>query len=377
MKMKFFMCALLGMLFTVSCKKETEENNPQSKESQSLANTTGAAKITVFPVRGRHNTGYDSQAGNTSSWNCDRAYSNSDFVAGDHLGIDIWAPLGTPVAATVSGTLVLTGWSDYSGNKVTIKTSTGWYHFFCHLNSIAPGMVNGKTVTAGQIIGYVGKTGTASNGVIHLHYSLYPDGNYDAAINPHSLLYAVEQNVCGTSGPTLTVFDNFDSGVGHFNTVPTFSGTTVGIATSSSATHYVSGSSTHLKVTLNDNTAVTTPWKVRLLSSSGTPANNKAVSRNGTIHFWIKTSTAKSGANVQIYVDDSDGLEASPPVNVINDGEWHRYTWNLANFKGTNVSGGNGVINGPNVTLDAIVLNQPNSAGTWTAYIDDVEYSSN
>jgi murein DD-endopeptidase MepM/ murein hydrolase activator NlpD len=155
------------------------------------------ARIAVYPVRGRHNNGYDSQAGNSSLWTCDDARSNSDFVAGDHLGNDIWAAQGTPVAATVDGTLTLTGYSSYSGNKVTIKDGCGWYHFFCHLQRIAPGMQNGVKVKAGQIIGYVGKTGTASNGVVHLHYSLYPDGNYNRGINPWPYLKAVEKNVCG------------------------------------------------------------------------------------------------------------------------------------------------------------------------------------
>src|SRR5690606_9495795 len=88
------------------------------------------------------------------------------------------------------------GWSDYSGNKVTIIDDCGWYHFYCHLQRIASGMTNGRRVSAGEVIGWVGKTGTASNGVVHLHYSLYPDGNYDAGIDPWPYLHAVEQNVC-------------------------------------------------------------------------------------------------------------------------------------------------------------------------------------
>jgi hypothetical protein len=212
--------------------------------------------------------------------------------------------------------------------------------------------------------------------VTHLHYSLYPDGVYDNAINPHSLLYAVEQNVCA-GGTVTTVIDNFTSGVGHFTTAPTFSGTTVGIATSSTATHYVSGSSTHLLATLNDNTSVTTPWVVRLLSGSGTPANNVSVGGDGKIHVWLKTNNAQAGATVQVYIDDSDGTEGSQAISIINDGTWHEYVWNLNAFNGVNVSGGNGVIDGANVTIDAIVLKQPNTATTWQVYIDDVEWTSN
>lgn len=385
----------LGLLLFAGCKKDVEKSHqeeqpeqPQQREKGEYNEldtgviamaTSAAAKIDVYPVRGKHNTGYDRSldGGSKTSWNCNRDYSNSDFVAGDHLGIDIWAAEGTPVAATVAGTLTLVGRSDYSGNKVTIKTSTGWYHFFCHLKSIASGMVNGKAVKAGDIIGYVGKTGTASNGVVHLHYSLYPDGNYNKGINPWSLLHAKELNVCGGTAPVTKVLDNFANGVGHFDTQPAYSGSTTGIAASSTASHFVDGSHTHLKVTMNDNTSVTTPWKVRMLSADGTPSRNVTVAKNGKISVWLKTNTAASGVTLQVYVDDSDGTEGSSTIAIKNDGQWHEYVWNLASWSGVNVNGGNGKIEGPNVTIDAIVLNSPNRSGTWTAYIDDVEWTSN
>jgi hypothetical protein len=155
-----------------------------------------------YPVMGEHNNGYDSTAGDASLWSCGDANSNSDFVGADHLGNDIWAVEGTPVVATVAGVLTLTGFSDYSGNKVTIIDDCGWYHFYAHLQSIAPGIVDGVRVQAGDVVGAVGRTGTASNGVVHLHYSIYPEGNYDAGIDPWPALHAVEQNVCA-GGPAF------------------------------------------------------------------------------------------------------------------------------------------------------------------------------
>lgn len=71
-------------------------------------------RVQYYPVRGRHNNGYDSTAGNSSQWTCGNAHSNSDFVPGDHLGNDIWAARGTPVVATTTGRLVSTGYSSYS-----------------------------------------------------------------------------------------------------------------------------------------------------------------------------------------------------------------------------------------------------------------------
>jgi murein DD-endopeptidase MepM/ murein hydrolase activator NlpD len=76
--------------------------------------------LKFFPVRGKHNTGWDSNAGKPATWTCNNEHSNSDFVPKgakkSHLGIDIWAKEGTSVVATVSGTISQAGWSDYSGN---------------------------------------------------------------------------------------------------------------------------------------------------------------------------------------------------------------------------------------------------------------------
>ncbi|HXH99159.1 MAG TPA: N-acetylmuramoyl-L-alanine amidase [Sphingobacteriaceae bacterium] len=174
--------------------------------------------------------------------------------------------------------------------------------------------------------------------------------------------------------PPTGVFDNFESGVGRFNSAPTASGSTVGIATTSTLTQSsgaAHGGTYTLKAVLNDNTSSTAAWTVRLLSGGGTAANNVLLPKTGYIRFWMKTSTAQAGATVKVWVDDSDGTEASSAKSVINDGAWHEYVWSLSNFGGTAVTG-NGAITATNVTLDAIVLNQANTSAQWIAYIDDV-----
>jgi hypothetical protein len=108
------------------------------------------------------------------------------------------------------------------------------------------------------------------------------------------------------------------------------------------------------------------------MSGSGIPANNFKITSDGTLSFWMKTSTANTGATVQVWFDDSDGAEASPPLTVINDGQWHLYNFDLDNFNGTTVTTGNGQLDGALISLDAIVLKQPNTSSTWTVYFDDV-----
>lgn len=177
---------------------------------------------------------------------------------------------------------------------------------------------------------------------------------------------------------TGTTIDGFEGTTGHFNSAPTHSGSTAGIATTSTTTavttvtHSGTGS---LQVKLLDNTTLATNWSVRLLSGLGTPANNVLIPGTKTVSFWLKTATASAGATVQIWIDDTDGTEASPQINIINDGLWHIYSWSLPNFNGTTITTGNGIINGANVTLDAIMLKQPNTATTWTINIDDLKYN--
>jgi MYXO-CTERM domain-containing protein len=187
--------AVCFLFFACSAAPDSRDGREEEVAEVSQATTCGVA-LSKYPVAGKHNNGYDPSAGNSSLWSCDDGGSNSDYVGGDHLGNDIWAAEGTPVVATVDGTLLLVGFSNYSGNKVTIKDKCGWYHFYCHLKEIAPGISNGVNVKAGQVLGSVGKTGTASNGVVHLHYSIYPDGNYDAGVDPWPYLHAVEHAVC-------------------------------------------------------------------------------------------------------------------------------------------------------------------------------------
>ncbi len=170
--------------------------------------------------------------------------------------------------------------------------------------------------------------------------------------------------------------DVFESGVGHFDTDPNVPTETVGIASSSTASHQT-GSNVHsangsLKVVLSDNTSSSAAWKVRLLSGSGSPSSNTTFNGRGTVSLWVKSSNAGSAAAVKLRIDDIDGTEETPGLTINSDGQWHRYTWDMETFNGTTVDTGNGFINtDATVTIDSIIFSQPNTAGTWTMYIDD------
>jgi len=158
---------------------------------------------TVFPVRGLHKTGIfnDAPSSNPALWTCGNANSRSDFNS-THIGNDIKAAEGTPVVASVAGTVKQSSFGTGEGYRVAVVDACGWTHYSMHLHHIAAGIAVGVKLNASTIIGHVGKTGANANGVVHLHHSIYPglpggdDDRYSEGINPHPYLFVVENNVC-------------------------------------------------------------------------------------------------------------------------------------------------------------------------------------
>jgi len=94
-----------------------------------------------------------------------------------HDGVDLGVPTGTPVYAAHSGTIYKAGYGSASGNQIIIDNDgamgTGFGTKYEHLSGFAPGISVGAQVTAGQLIGYSGQTGSATGP--HLHFSVCTD----------------------------------------------------------------------------------------------------------------------------------------------------------------------------------------------------------
>lgn len=84
-----------------------------------------------------------------------------------HNGADLAAPLGTPVATTAPGTVVLVGREYFfTGNTVVVHHGDGIFSLYCHLDSVA--VNQGERLAAGGTVGTLGKTGRATGP--HLHW---------------------------------------------------------------------------------------------------------------------------------------------------------------------------------------------------------------
>lgn len=93
-----------------------------------------------------------------------------------HTGVDYAAPMGTPVVALGDGQVISAGWTTTGGgNVVKIRHNSVYTTGYMHLKGFAKGIKKGAKVKQGQVIGYVGSTGTSTGP--HLDFRVWQNGN--------------------------------------------------------------------------------------------------------------------------------------------------------------------------------------------------------
>ncbi len=116
----------------------------------------------------------------------------SDVDGGWHHGEDIFAPLGTPLLAVADGTIFSVGWNDIGGWRVWLRDREGNEFYYAHLSAYSPLAVNGRQVRAGDVIGFMGKTGDAEHSPVHLHFEIHPVAmralGYNGVVAPYPFL---------------------------------------------------------------------------------------------------------------------------------------------------------------------------------------------
>jgi peptidoglycan hydrolase-like protein with peptidoglycan-binding domain len=143
-----------------------------------------AVSISVFPVQGL--CSYE------NTWHAPRGTERL------HLGVDILAKEGNLLYAVTDGTiskLYTVGTDKLAGNGVRLTMADGTYFFYGHMQKIADGITVGTKVKAGQVVGYLGKTGATNTP--HLHIEVHPLGG--AAIDPTPVMAAVD--ACSVTSP--------------------------------------------------------------------------------------------------------------------------------------------------------------------------------
>ena len=115
-------------------------------------------------------------------------------AGGWHHGEDIFAPLGAPLLAVADGTIHTVGFNRLGGYRLWLRDSSGNDFYYAHLSAYSPLAIEGRSVDAGDVIGFVGDSGDADGGSPHLHFEIHPAAmiglGYDGVVAPYPILVA-------------------------------------------------------------------------------------------------------------------------------------------------------------------------------------------
>lgn len=136
-----------------------------------------------------------------NSWMFERTYGGKR----GHEGTDLMPPKNKagyyPVYSMTDGVVEQIGWLEQGGWRIGIRSSTGAYFYYAHLDSYARDFKIGDAVNAGNLLGYMGDTGYGEEGTrgkfdVHLHLGIYiQTAHYEElSVNPYWVLRAVEEH---------------------------------------------------------------------------------------------------------------------------------------------------------------------------------------
>jgi murein DD-endopeptidase MepM/ murein hydrolase activator NlpD len=117
----------------------------------------------------------------TSSYGYRRWPFGGGNVRQFHSGLDIGAPMGSPVRAAMSGRVSTVGWDDVLGNYAVVSHHSGYRTMYGHMSTVR--VKSGAYVGTGERIGDVGSTGMSTGP--HLHFTVYKNG---VTVNPRNLM---------------------------------------------------------------------------------------------------------------------------------------------------------------------------------------------
>jgi murein DD-endopeptidase MepM/ murein hydrolase activator NlpD len=110
-----------------------------------------------------------------------------------HTGIDIDAPIGTPVRAAADGNVIEAAMNAGYGREVVLDHGHDVLTVYGHLSAFS--VLSGQHVTRGQVIGYVGQSGRATGP--HLHYEVRV---HNVPVNPHKYLRTTFEQAANLDG---------------------------------------------------------------------------------------------------------------------------------------------------------------------------------
>ncbi len=128
----------------------------------------------------------------SSGFSYNRLHPVLDIVR-PHLGVDLAAPMGTPIMATSDGRVNFANWKGGFGKLIILDHGGGYQTYYAHLSGFAKNITAGARVRQKQIIGYVGSTGISTGP--HLDYRMAQNGVFT---NPFNVKFRPRSQLAGT-----------------------------------------------------------------------------------------------------------------------------------------------------------------------------------
>lgn len=134
------------------------------------------------------------------------SWQNARTYGGDrkHEGTDLMTDTNVrgiyPVVSMTDGSIEQLGWLKLGGWRIGIRSASGVYYYYAHLESYSEDLTEGMEVRAGQFLGFAGDSGYGTEGTtgqfaVHLHVGIYVLGDHgDVAVNPYPYLKKIEHS---------------------------------------------------------------------------------------------------------------------------------------------------------------------------------------
>ena len=162
-------------------KRQQQLAQQQAQQNQSNSGSSGGSASTPSGGGSASSSGFLWPLSGYTRVSSPFGYRNCPFHGRElHGGCDVPAPSGTPIMATKSGVVVISTYGSSYGNYVVIAHTDGSRSLYAHQSKRAVSV--GQSVSQGQVIGYVGTTGSSTGN--HLHFEIWLNSSSSSRVNP-------------------------------------------------------------------------------------------------------------------------------------------------------------------------------------------------
>ena len=128
------------------------------------------------------------------SYGGDRGHEGTDLMSKDNLIAQL------KIVSMTDGVVEQKGWLEQGGYRLGVRSNSGAYFYYAHLDSYPKNLKVGDQVKSGDFLGYMGDSGYGEEGTtgqfdVHLHLGIYLDSKIgEISVNPYFILEYLQKN---------------------------------------------------------------------------------------------------------------------------------------------------------------------------------------